>query len=92
MPLPTPLTTEAVAARVIATMTMTLMVSVGSSITPIWASPAVICCTPSPSDVATPATVPTTAITSTASPRRPLTRSPKTGSRIQRSETERPLR
>ena len=70
MPLPTPDTAERVATMEMTTIRMTWVVTPGS--TPNrWLRPAAIWLTPSPSEVATPNTVPNTARRSTAWPHGP---------------------
>lgn len=90
-PRSSPDTTEYVAIRVITTM-MPTSVAVLRTASPMLSRPAAICSTPRPSDVAIPKTVPTTATTSMASPNRPFTRSPSSGSSAHRMDTGRPLR
>ena len=93
MPRPRPVTTEAVARNVITTIRMISNVISADSTTPMAASPAPICWTPRPSEVATPAMVPKTARMSMTSPIQPCTRfSPSSGSRAHRMETGRPRR
>ncbi len=57
-----------------------------------WSSPALTCMAPSPSDVATPNRVLTTASTSMASPNGPWIRSPKSGWNALRIDSGSPFR
>ncbi len=91
-PLVTPVTTEKVASPVTITMSPTTNQLSGST-QPRYSRPAEICCTPKPSDVATPNRVPTIAIASMACPIGPSTRlRPSSGSSSQRIDSGRPLR
>lgn len=91
MPLPTPESTENKTKQVITEM-ITMSMNKDEVISPALSSPALICNTPSPSEVATPKIVPTRATTSMRLPRPPRTLFPNRGSSVQRIDTGRPRR
>ena len=91
MPFDSPVTTEMTAASVMSPMMVTWS-SVVAVKAPRTSRPALICSTPKPRELATPKSVETTARVSTASPIRPFTRSPSSGSSTQRTAIGRPRR